>query len=88
MLSIILFKVNKIGEVQASIYGQAMMKIIDFSAKELVRLQEERKITLMSLLAEKDRCKREALEAGRRQVELRRRRQHEDMYKQVYFPKV
>lgn len=44
---------------------------------------EERKTHAMCLLAERDRHKREAAEAGRRQKEMRRRKEHDEMFKQV-----
>ncbi|WAR04924.1 CFA91-like protein [Mya arenaria] len=52
-------------------------------AKELVRLQEERRIHAFSMLAERQRRIREAEESGRRQVEERRRREEDEVFKQV-----
>lgn len=37
----------------------------------------------MALLYERERRDKEAAEAGRRQVEERRRREHDEMFKQV-----
>lgn len=44
---------------------------------------EERKTHAMCLMAERERHKREAAEAGRRQKEIRRRKEHDEMFKQV-----
>lgn len=51
--------------------------------KELVRLKDERKAHAFALLAERDRTKREAEEAGRRQLEEQRRREHDEMFRQI-----
>ena len=56
---------------------------MDFLSKELVRLQEERRIHAFCMLAERDRRLREAAEAGRRQLEERRRREEDEIFKQV-----
>ncbi|GAA6079239.1 cilia- and flagella-associated protein 91-like isoform X1, partial [Tachysurus ichikawai] len=53
--------------------GGVIGDMLDFLSKELVRLQEERRIHAYMLLAERDRRLREAEESGRRQVEERRR---------------
>ncbi|NWQ79635.1 CFA91 protein, partial [Columbina picui] len=49
--------------------------MLDFLSKELLRLQEERKIHAFVMLAERQRRMREAEESGRRQVEERRQEQ-------------
>ncbi|KAF1474720.1 Cilia- and flagella-associated protein 91, partial [Pygoscelis antarcticus] len=56
--------------------------IFDFLSKELVRLQEERKIHAFVMLAERQRRMREAEESGRRQVEERRRQEEDEIFKQ------
>ncbi|KAK4832750.1 hypothetical protein QYF61_025279 [Mycteria americana] len=48
--------------------GRVLANIFDFLSKELVRLQEERKIHAFVMLAERQRRMREAEESGRRQV--------------------
>jgi hypothetical protein len=78
-----MFKMGQVGKLEASIHGRAMTKFIDFSAKELIRLQEEKKASLLAISAEKDRCRREATESGKRQADIRRLKQHEDVHKQV-----
>ena len=57
--------------------------MFDFLSKELIRLQEERRIHAFSMLAERQRRIREAEESGRRQVEERRRREEDEIFKQV-----
>ncbi|KAK4873312.1 hypothetical protein RN001_015341 [Aquatica leii] len=57
--------------------------LLDFLNKELRRLIDERKIHAMCLMFERERHFREAAEAGRRQAELRRRLEHDEMFKQV-----
>ncbi|NXI58041.1 CFA91 protein, partial [Chloroceryle aenea] len=63
--------------------GRALANILDFLSKELVRLQEERKIHAFVMLAERQRRMREAEESGRRQVEERRRREEDEIFKQA-----
>ncbi|KAK3543485.1 hypothetical protein QTP70_023212 [Hemibagrus guttatus] len=63
--------------------GEVIGDMLDFLSKELVRLQEERRIHAFMLLAERDRCLREAEESGRRQVEERRRREEDEIFRQV-----
>ncbi|XP_075761602.1 cilia- and flagella-associated protein 91 isoform X1 [Pelodiscus sinensis] len=67
----------------ARIEGRALVNMFDFLSKELVRLQEERKIHAFAMLAERQRRIREAEESGRRQVEERRRREEDEIFKQV-----
>ncbi|XP_073165474.1 cilia- and flagella-associated protein 91 isoform X3 [Lepidochelys kempii] len=67
----------------ARIEGRVLVNMFDFLSKELVRLQEERKIHAFAMLAERQRRIREAEESGRRQVEERRRREEDEIFKQV-----
>jgi hypothetical protein len=48
-----------------------------------VRLEEERRAHAFALLAERERCMREAAEAGRRQLERSRRREFDEMFRQI-----
>ncbi|NXM34198.1 CFA91 protein, partial [Oxyruncus cristatus] len=57
--------------------------ILDFLSKELVRLQQERKIHALVMLAERQRRMREAEESGRRQVEERRRQEEDEIFRQA-----
>ncbi|XP_055006721.1 cilia- and flagella-associated protein 91 isoform X2 [Boleophthalmus pectinirostris] len=57
--------------------------MFDTLSKELIRLQEERRIHAFTLLAERDRRVREAEESGRRQVEERRRKEDDDIFRQI-----
>lgn len=51
--------------------------------KELLRLEDERRMHAFALLAERERAMREAAEAGRRQLEYNRRREFDEMFRQV-----
>ncbi|XP_065700010.2 cilia- and flagella-associated protein 91 [Patagioenas fasciata] len=63
--------------------GRVLANMLDFLSKELLRLQEERKIHAFVMLAERQRQMREAEESGRRQVEERRRQEEDELFKQV-----
>uniref|UniRef100_A0A8C5NCH7 Cilia- and flagella-associated protein 91 n=1 Tax=Gouania willdenowi TaxID=441366 RepID=A0A8C5NCH7_GOUWI len=63
--------------------GAELHQLFDTLSKELIRLQEERRIHAFMLLAERDRRLREAEESGRRQVEERRRREEDEIFKHV-----
>jgi hypothetical protein len=66
-----------------SLEGEAASDMLDFLSKELIRLQEERRIHAFAMLAERQRRMREAEESGLRQVEERRRREEDEIFKQV-----
>ncbi|NXI46643.1 CFA91 protein, partial [Galbula dea] len=57
--------------------------MFDFLSKELVRLQEERKIHAFVMLAERQRRMREAEESGRRQLEERQQEKYLNVMFQV-----
>ncbi|XP_022535828.2 cilia- and flagella-associated protein 91 [Astyanax mexicanus] len=67
----------------SGLLGAELVDMLDFLAKELVRLQDERRIHAFTLLAERDRRLQEAEESGRRQVEERRRREEDEIFRQV-----
>ncbi|RXN18161.1 MAATS1 [Labeo rohita] len=67
----------------AGLSGGVIVDMLDFLSKELVRLQEERRMHAFTLLAERDRRIREAEESGRRQIEERRRREEDEIFKQA-----
>ncbi|XP_071988430.1 cilia- and flagella-associated protein 91 [Engystomops pustulosus] len=67
----------------ARVEGDVLSDMFDFLSKELVRLQEERRIHAFAMLAERHRRTREAEESGRRQVEERRRREEDEIFRQV-----
>ncbi|XP_036401824.1 cilia- and flagella-associated protein 91 [Megalops cyprinoides] len=75
--------VSAVEGYQSGVSGSVMADMLDFLSKELVRLQEERRIHAFTLLAERERCRREAEESGRRQVEERRRREEDEIFRQV-----
>uniref|UniRef100_A0A3Q1IHN5 Cilia- and flagella-associated protein 91 n=1 Tax=Anabas testudineus TaxID=64144 RepID=A0A3Q1IHN5_ANATE len=68
---------------QARVVGAELEYLFDTFSKELIRLQEERRIHAFILLAERDRRLREAEESGRRQVEERRRKEEDEVFRQV-----
>ncbi|KAE8299214.1 Cilia- and flagella-associated protein 91 [Larimichthys crocea] len=68
---------------QARVVGTELEHLFDALSKELIHLQEERRIHAFTLLAERDRRLREAEESGRRQVEERRRREEDEIFRQV-----
>lgn len=72
-----------VDEVLKSLEGEAVSDMLDFLSKELIRLQEERRIHAFAMLAERQRRMREAEESGLRQVEERRRREDDEIFKQV-----
>ncbi|XP_030809137.1 cilia- and flagella-associated protein 91 [Camarhynchus parvulus] len=67
----------------ATVEGRALANILDFLAKELLRLQEEQKIHALLMLAERQRRMREAEESGRRQLEEMRRHEEDELFRQV-----
>lgn len=73
----------RIKEGLKKIQGSVIGTILDFLSKELRRLLEERKAHAMCLLYDRERQMREATEAHRRQLELRRRLEHDEIFKQV-----
>lgn len=72
-----------IDEAISTLEGTATGDMLDFLSKELIRLQEERKIHAFAMMAERERRIREAEESGRRQVEERRRREEDEIFKQM-----
>lgn len=67
----------------AGLEGRALADMFDFLSKELVRLQEERRIHAFAMLADRQRRMREAEESGRRQVEQRRLREEDEIFKEA-----
>ena len=70
---------ESLDELQSTVVGS----LLDFLNKELRRLLEERRAHAICIILERERYDREAAEAGRRQVEVRRRREHDEMFKQI-----
>ncbi|KAI8853400.1 solute carrier, TRAMD3 or PAT1-domain-containing protein [Chytridium lagenaria] len=58
-------------------------RTLDFLSKEIVRLREERRISAMVKLAERTRKLREAEEKDRREAELQRRREEDEVFRQI-----
>lgn len=68
-----------LGEVTGRTIGQSL----DFLAKELVRLQEERRVHAFAMLAEKQRRIREAEESGKRQREEAMRAKQDEIFREI-----
>lgn len=78
-------QMSEIESYIAGVSGGVIVDMLDFLSKELARLQEERRIHAFTLLAERDRRIREAEESGKRQIEERRRREEDEIFKQVHL---
>lgn len=70
-------------ELLTKLQGTVVGTLLDFLNKEYRRLLDERKCHAIALLHERDRRDREAAEGGRRQMEERRRKEHDEIFKQV-----
>ncbi|XP_050299666.1 cilia- and flagella-associated protein 91-like isoform X2 [Anthonomus grandis grandis] len=75
--------VSRLQGTLGTLQGQVVGSILDFLNKELRRLLEERKAHAMCWVNERERNIREAAEAGRRQKEIRRRREHDEIFRQI-----
>ncbi|KAH1010791.1 hypothetical protein HUJ05_005034 [Dendroctonus ponderosae] len=75
--------VSRLQGTLGKLQGQVVGSILDFLNKELRRLLEERKAHAMCWVNERERNIREAAEAGRRQKEIRRRKEHDEIFKQI-----
>ncbi|CAH2101520.1 unnamed protein product [Euphydryas editha] len=76
-------KEEAISALVEELCGGAVSAALDFLEKELRRLKEERRQHAFILIALREKAMREAAEAGRRQKEEHRRREHDEMFKQV-----
>jgi len=80
-----LYTENEIKErtIEANIQAEAVGQQLDFFTKQLKRLREERRISAMVMLAERTRRMREAEESGQRQKEIIRRKEDDEVFRQV-----
>ncbi|OWK06156.1 hypothetical protein Celaphus_00012729 [Cervus elaphus hippelaphus] len=76
-------KVSLVENHLAGLEGRVLADMFDFLSKELVRLQEERRVHALAMLAERQRRMREAEESGRRQVEQRRLQEEDQIFKEA-----
>ncbi|KAL1123838.1 hypothetical protein AAG570_001609 [Ranatra chinensis] len=76
-------QLGKVMSVAEQMESSTLIHLADFSSKELLRLEDERRCQELALMAERERWSREAMEAGRRQLELRQLRQFDDIIKQT-----
>ncbi|KAF0311251.1 Cilia- and flagella-associated protein 91 [Amphibalanus amphitrite] len=72
-----------VDEALSRIEGATVARLLDQLSNELIRLQEERRIHAFVLMAERERQRREAAEAGLRQRQLRRRREMDEIFKRT-----
>nr|XP_014271183.2 cilia- and flagella-associated protein 91 [Halyomorpha halys] len=82
--NIALQKKGKMIGILEKLEGHAICAMLDYTSSALVRLEDEKMAHLFALAAEKERWGRESAEAGRRQQEEIRQRQHEEIYKQIF----
>ncbi|KGL75152.1 Protein MAATS1, partial [Tinamus guttatus] len=76
-------KLSQIESHLAWAEGRTLANMFDFLSKELLRLQEERRIHAFIMLAERQRRMREAEESGRRQLEEMQRQEEDEIFRQV-----
>ncbi|CAG9574191.1 unnamed protein product [Danaus chrysippus] len=76
-------KEQAISSLVQELCGGAVSAALDFLEKELRRLREERRQHAFILIALREKTMREAAEAGRRQKEEHRRREHDEIFKRV-----
>ncbi|XP_047130321.1 cilia- and flagella-associated protein 91 isoform X1 [Hydra vulgaris] len=72
-----------VNEYLDRIEGECLGELLNFLSKELIRFQEERRIHAFAMIAERQRRLREAEESGKRQLEERRRREEDEIFRQV-----
>lgn len=65
------------------IYQDNSLNYLSCHLQELVRLEGERKIHAFALLVEREKYMRNATEASKQQVERNRRREFDEMFKQI-----
>lgn len=57
--------------------------VVNFLSRELIHFKDEKGIHDLVLDVEHERWRREAAESGRRQKEIQRRREHQEIYNKV-----
>eukprot|EP01052_Picozoa_sp_SAG31_P029778 SAG31_NODE_2991_length_4810_cov_8.338145_2_plen_418_part_00 len=77
------FKQQAIESSIAAAQGEMVGATLQYLSTELVRLQEERKIQAMAMIAERTRRMREAVESGNREKELAARAAESERYRAV-----
>ena len=70
---------SAVDEGLSALEGETLGDMLDVLNKELIRLEEERRIQAYSMLAERQRRMCEAEESGHRQEEERRQREHDEL---------
>ncbi len=79
-------KDKKSHEILERLESAALGNMLDFLSKELDRLIVDERLRTYARDAQRERRTREAEESGLRQVEERRRREHDEYFKQVSYP--
>ena len=74
---------NRINELLSELDSETLSEMLRFLSLELDRIVDEQRIQAMKKLVERIRRTREAEEAGSRQVEERRRRAEDELFRQV-----
>jgi conjugal transfer/entry exclusion protein len=72
-----------VAEILDFLQGHTVSFMLDFLSKELRHLQDEQHAHALALLAEQERCKQEATEAGHREEETERTREHDETFRQA-----
>jgi len=76
-------RTNTDAAVVGNVAGGTIGRTLDFLSKELVRLQEERRVHAFAMLAEKQRRIREAEESGKRQREEALRAKQDEIFREI-----
>ena len=76
-------RTNTDAAIVGNVAGGTVGRTLDFLSKELVRLQEERRVHAFAMLAEKQRRIREAEESGKRQREEALRAKQNEIFRQI-----
>jgi len=76
-------RANTDAAVVGNVAGGTIGRTLDFLSKELVRLQEERRVHAFAMLAEKQRRIREAEESGKRQREEALRAKQDEIFREI-----
>ena len=74
---------NAVDELLSELDSETLGEMLRFLSLELDRIIDEQRIHAMKMLVERCRRTREAQEAGSRQVEERRRRTEDELFRQV-----
>ncbi|OXU31100.1 hypothetical protein TSAR_016396 [Trichomalopsis sarcophagae] len=74
---------QRLTEIMEALEGKTISVVLSFLTDELTRLQSEKKAHALSLLAERERVKREIAEASREQLELNQRQELDEIFRHI-----